>query len=179
MNPVIGLDVSKGESQVQAYLEKGMPYRKSFSITHDLDGLELLVKFLREVENHTGQKPPVVLEATGHYHIPVVQHLEQFQYLLIIVNPLIAYKAKSSSLRKVKTDAIDAVHLCELYYKEELDPYKKRGIQLLNLRNLTRQHEALYQSHILSLGMYIHLLLQYKEHLSKLKADFVLPHLSV
>lgn len=27
------------------------------------------------------------------------------------------------------------------YYKEDLEPYKKRGVQLLNLRNLTRQHE--------------------------------------
>jgi transposase len=27
MNPVIGLDVSKGESQVQAFLDKGKPYR--------------------------------------------------------------------------------------------------------------------------------------------------------
>lgn len=28
-----------------------------------------------------------------------------------------------------------------MFYKEELEPYKKRGVQLLNLRNLTRQHE--------------------------------------
>lgn len=56
-------------------------------------------------------------------------------------HPLISYKAKNSSLRKVKTDIIDANHLCELYYKEDLELYKKRGIQLLNLRNLTRQHD--------------------------------------
>ncbi len=54
---------------------------------------------------------------------------------------MISYKDRSSSLRKVKTDAVDAYHLCELFYKEELEPYKKRGVQLLNLRNLTRQHE--------------------------------------
>lgn len=59
------------------------------------------------------------------------------------MNPLISHRAKSSSLRKVKTDAIDAYHLCELFYKEELKPYKKRGIQLLNLRNLTRQQESI------------------------------------
>ena len=28
MNPVVGLDVAKGESQVQAFLDKGKPYRK-------------------------------------------------------------------------------------------------------------------------------------------------------
>jgi transposase len=41
MNPVIGLDVSKGESQVQAFLDKGKQYRKSFSITH-VDRLHLV-----------------------------------------------------------------------------------------------------------------------------------------
>jgi len=262
MNPVIGLDVSKGESQVQAFLDKGKPYRKSFKVSHTIEGLDLLVKFLEEVKRETGKQPPIVLEATGHYHASLVQYLEDRGYLLIIINPLISYKAKSSSLRKVKTDAVDAYHLCELFYKEDLEPYKKRGVQLLNLRNLTRQHEnitgvliqtklqfqaildqvfpeyrgvfgdlysvvslltlsefpssedileasvetiadkiaqlcksrsyrwanekaiqlkaaadrnpfekTLYQSHILSLGMYINIILQYKEHLSKLESE--------
>ena len=141
MNPVIGLDVSKGESQVQAFLDKGKPYLKSFKVSHTVEGLGLLEKFLDEVRRETGKKPPIVLEATGHYHSSVVQYLEDRGYLLIIINPLISYKAKSSSLRKVKTDAVDAYQLCELFYKEDLEPYKKRGVQLLNLRNLTRQHE--------------------------------------
>ena len=141
MNPVIGLDVSKGESQVQAFLDKGKPYRKSFKVSHTLEGLSLLVDFLEKVKREAGKKPPVVLEATGHYHSSVVQYLEDRGYLMIIINPLISYKAKSSSLRKVKTDVVDAYLLCELFYKEDLEPYKKRGVQLLNLRNLTRQHE--------------------------------------
>ena len=28
MNPVVGLDVAKGESQVQAFLDKKKPYKK-------------------------------------------------------------------------------------------------------------------------------------------------------
>jgi transposase len=32
MNLVVGLDVSKGESQVQAFLDKEKPYPKSFSV---------------------------------------------------------------------------------------------------------------------------------------------------
>jgi transposase len=262
MNPVVGLDVSKGESQIQAFLDKGKPFRKSFKVSHTLEGLNLLVNFLEEIKRESGQKPPVILEATGHYQAPVVQYLEQRGYLLIVINPLISYKAKGSSLRKVKTDAVDAYLLCELFYKEELEPYKKRGVQLLNLRNLTRQHEnitgvmiqtklqfqavleqvfpeykgvfgdlysvvslltlsefpssedimkaseetitdkifelcksrsigwarekaihlkaaatrnpfekVVYQSHILSLGIYINILLQYKEHLSKLEGE--------
>ena len=144
MNPVIGLDVAKGESQVQAFLDKHKPYRKSFSILHNIDELNnVFLKFLQEIESLAGSKPSVVLESTGHYHTSVVQFLEEHQYVCIIVNPLIAYRAKSSNLRKVKTDATDAYHLCELYYKEELEPYKKRGVQLLNLRNLTRIQETI------------------------------------
>jgi len=262
MNPVVGLDISKGESQVQAFPDKGKPYRKSFKVDHTLNGLSSLVAFLEDVKGESGKKPSVILEATGHYQTPVVQYLEERGYLLIIINPLISYKARGSSLRKVKTDAIDTYLLCELFYKEELEPYKRRGIQLLNLRNLTRQHEnitgvmiqtklqfqavleqvfpeykgvfgdlysvvslltlsefpssedilkaseetitdkifglcksrsikwanekaiqlkaaaarnpfekTVYQSHILSLSMYINILLQYKEHLSKLETE--------
>ncbi|MFE4142693.1 hypothetical protein ACFX4I_12520 [Peribacillus sp. YIM B13472] len=38
MNPVVGLDISKGESQVQAFLDKGKPYQKSFKMTHSVRG---------------------------------------------------------------------------------------------------------------------------------------------
>ncbi|WP_042351385.1 IS110 family transposase [Bacillus massiliigorillae] len=143
MNPVIGLDVAKGESQVQAFLEKKKPYKKSFKVAHTLEGLHKLHAFIREVEEFTDSKPPIVLESTGHYHMPVVQYFEKRGYLLIIVNPLISYKAKSSSLRKVKTDVIDAYHLCELYYKEDLEPCKKRGILLEYKKHLSKLEEEI------------------------------------
>nr|WP_260402060.1 IS110 family transposase [Peribacillus simplex] len=60
-----------------------------------------------------------------------------------------SYQAKKSSLRKVKTDAIDdAYQLCVLYYKEDLEPHKIRGIQLLDLRNLSRQQEIVTNMYI-------------------------------
>ena len=147
MNPVVGLDVSKGESQVQAFLEKGKPYRKSFTVTHTTEELTNLLRFLEEVEKETKVEPTVILESTGHYHTPVIQFLDEQNYVYILVNPLLSYNAKKSSLRKVKTDKIDAFRLCELFYKEDFEPYKKRGIQLLNLHNLTRQHETITGEH--------------------------------
>src|SRR3954470_7101298 len=109
MNPVIGLDVAKGESQVQAFLDKKQPYKKSFKVAHTLEGLSSLLDFIREVEDVSGGRPPIVLESTGHYHTPIVQYFEDRGYLLIIVNPLISYRAKSSSLRKVKTDIMTLI----------------------------------------------------------------------
>jgi transposase len=85
VNPVIVLDVAKGESQVQAFLQ---PYKKSFKVSHTLDGLSSLLDFIKEVEDVSGGQPPIVLESTGHYHTPIVQYFEDRGYLLIIVNPL-------------------------------------------------------------------------------------------
>jgi len=148
MNPVIGLDVAKGESEVQAFLDKDKPFGKSFSVKHTKEDLDSLISFLREIERNTGVRPAVILESTGHYHTPIIQCLEGSQYLYILVNPIISYQAKKTSLRKVKTDAIDAYQLCVLYYKEEFEPYKKRGLRLLNLRTLSRQYETVTNLYI-------------------------------
>ncbi|MFB5193280.1 IS110 family transposase [Alicyclobacillus fastidiosus] len=143
MNPVVGLDIAKGESKGQVFLDKDTPHGKSFNILHTSAGLDQFHDVLRSVEELTGVSPTIIFESTGHYHKPITQFLDEQNYVYILVNPLIAYQAKKTSLRKVKTDALDAYNLCKLYYKEEFEPYKKRGIQLLDLRNLTRQHESI------------------------------------
>ncbi|MEK4244554.1 IS110 family transposase [Psychrobacillus sp. FSL K6-2684] len=148
MNPVVGLDVAKGESQVQAFLDKSKPFGKSYSMKHTKEELDRFIGFLKEIEGMTGQMPMVILESTGHYHSPVIQYLEDHEVLYILLNPIISYQAKRSSLRKVKTDAIDAYQLCVLYYKEDFDPHKNRGIQLLNLRNLSRQQEIVTNMYV-------------------------------
>ncbi|MED3998251.1 IS110 family transposase [Peribacillus frigoritolerans] len=148
MNPVVGLDVAKGESQVQAFLGQSKPYGKSFSMKHTKEELDQFLDFLKEVEEVAGQMPMVILESTGHYHSPVIQYLEEQGILYILLNPIISYQAKKSSLRKVKTDAIDAYQLCVLYYKEDFEPHKMRGIQLLDLRNLSRQQEIVTNMYV-------------------------------
>ena len=148
MNPVVGLDVAKGESQVQAFLDKSMSYGKSFSIKHTREELDRLIGFLKEMEIMAGQMPMVILESTGHYHTPIIQYMEAHGILYVLLNPIISHQAKKSSLRKVKTDEIDAYQLCVLYYKEEFEPYKSRGIQLLNLRNLSRQQEIITNMYV-------------------------------
>ncbi|WP_286201291.1 transposase [Bacillus sp. ISL-4] len=92
--------------------------------------------------------PMVILESTGHYQTPVIQYLEEQGVLYILLNPIISYQAKKTSLRKGKTDAIDAYQLCVLYNKEDFEPHKIRGIQLLDLRNLSRQQEIVTNMYV-------------------------------
>jgi len=77
MNPVVGIDVAKGESETQAFVDKGKPYGKNFSIKHNRDELDRLVSFLGEIETITGKMPVVILESTGHYLTPIIQCLEE------------------------------------------------------------------------------------------------------
>ncbi|MFZ0443063.1 MAG: transposase [Bacillus sp. (in: firmicutes)] len=87
MNPVIGLDVAKGESQVQMFLDKKMPYKNSVKVEHTVEGLKELHSYLLDLEHQAGMKPPVVLESTGHYHAPVIQFLEARYFLVKLLHP--------------------------------------------------------------------------------------------
>lgn len=80
MNPVIGLDVSKGESHAQAFTDRGVPHGKIFQFEHNLEGLASFLNFVQDLECITGLRPAVVLEATGHYHSPVIPFLDEHQY---------------------------------------------------------------------------------------------------
>ncbi|WP_197208150.1 hypothetical protein [Cytobacillus firmus] len=45
MNPVVAMDVAKGESQIQDFLDKKKTFQKSFKVEHTLAGLEKLMSF--------------------------------------------------------------------------------------------------------------------------------------
>ncbi|WP_026584884.1 hypothetical protein [Bacillus sp. J33] len=74
MDPVIGLDVAKGESQVQAFLARKHPFGKTFKFKYDTKGLQDFYVFYTEVERHTVAEPVIVLDSTGYYHIFTSHH---------------------------------------------------------------------------------------------------------
>ncbi len=51
MNPVIGLDIAKGESEAQAFLDKNKPYGKSFSVAHTCGGLSQFLGLTKEIQS--------------------------------------------------------------------------------------------------------------------------------
>lgn len=65
----------------------------------------------------------------------------------------------------MKTDAADALLLGALFYKEEFEPYKKRGQHLMKLRYLTRQYESLT-------GMYVQAKLQFQAILDQVFPEY-------
>lgn len=148
MDPVIGLDVAKGESQVQAFLARKQPFGKTFKFKHDTNGLRDFYVFYKEVKLNAEADPVDIFESTGHYHEPVLQYLEEKRITYYLVNPVVSYETKKSSLRKVKSDPADARHLCELYYKEDLETFHRKNVETMNLRNLSRQHDSLTRNYV-------------------------------
>ncbi len=110
-------------------------------MVHTQDGFEKLGNLLEELKQVTGLEPAVVLEATGHYHRSLVAYLEREGYRHFIVNPLQSKRAKGTRLRKVKTDAADAWHLAEMFYRGDIQPHRTWTEEMTELQHLTRQHE--------------------------------------
>ncbi|WP_240422023.1 IS110 family transposase [Paenibacillus periandrae] len=141
MEPVVGLDVSKGMSVAQAFTSRNEVSGKPKSIVHTEEGFEEFGEWLGELSQKTGKEPVVVLEATGHFHRGLVAYMERSGICHMVINPLQSKRAKGSQLRKVKTDAVDAWHLAEMYYPGDVKPHRNGDTQLLELQHLTRQHE--------------------------------------
>ncbi|WP_110933537.1 IS110 family RNA-guided transposase [Paenibacillus bouchesdurhonensis] len=141
MEPVVGVDVAKGCSVMQAFTKRNEPYGKLESISHDENGFERLGEVLAGGHVATGITPVVVLEATGHYHKPLVAYLKRSGWTHFIVNPLQSKRAKGTQLRKVKTDATDTWHLADMYYRGDVEPHRTWDKAFTELQHVTRQHE--------------------------------------
>ena len=74
MGPVVGLDVSKGTSTLQAFTDRNKPYGKMINIAHTQDGFEKLGNLLEELKQVTGLEPAVVLEAPKEALNDYVEH---------------------------------------------------------------------------------------------------------
>ncbi|WP_340386931.1 IS110 family transposase [Paenibacillus sp. FSL E2-0151] len=141
MEPVVGVDVAKGSSVIQAFQKRNEPVGKAIVIEHVASGFEQFTEMLGALQAETGVAPVVVLEATGHYHRALVSCLNRSGYTYYIVNPLQSKRAKGTQLRKVKTDAADAWHLAEMYYRGDVKPHRNWDETFTELQHLTRQHE--------------------------------------
>ena len=103
----IGIDVSKGKSTVCGMKPGGEIVYAPFEVQHTREGMLELVSLLRG----SGEEVRVVLESTGSYHCPVVAALLENGIFVSVVNSLRMKRFCSQSIRKVKTDRIDAIVL--------------------------------------------------------------------
>ena len=134
----VGIDVSKGKSMVCIMKPGGEVLKTPFEMLHSMESILHLVKLIDSYD----EEVRVILEDTGHYHLPVVTLLVEKGIFTCCVNALRMKKFCSQSIRRAKTDKIDAVHIAQfgLTYWDELSPVKPPENVYRELKLLARQY---------------------------------------
>lgn len=118
----VGIDVSKGKSTVCIMKPCGEVVKPPFDISHTADELDSLVSLIKSFDEETR----VIMEDTGHYHLPVAAYLSTQNIFVCCVNALRMKKFCSQSIRRAKTDKIDAVKIALFgltYWNELMQAY--------------------------------------------------------
>lgn len=106
----VGIDVSKGKSTVSIMSTEGEIIEKPFEISHNREGLELLVSKMEKLPKNDIK---IMMENTSTYHLPVYVYLMSKDYFVIQENAFKIKKYLDREIRKAKTDKKDALKLAE------------------------------------------------------------------
>lgn len=141
-NPALCIDVSKSSSFATGFLSYNKPYSKPFDFPHTPDGMKSALHCLKELQNDSNSKPDIVLEATGNFYKPVTQYFIDLGYSVYVLNPLQTSMEKRKSIRKIKTDPVDTYRIAQVYYTNDLKPFKEQSHDTQELRSLCRQWDG-------------------------------------
>jgi len=142
---VAGIDVSKHFSDL-CVLSADNSVLRELHFTHDQSGLKQAAHIMKEIEVQQKEKPVLIMESTSHYHRLPYYFFREQGFDVVIVNPLQSNAIKNISIRKVKTDKVDAYRIALLYRLQSYEATNQPIDILFDLRNLTRQYSDLVKS---------------------------------
>jgi transposase len=135
----IGIDVAKDKHDCFIISSEGVVLADVFTIPNDMTGFNCLLQRIQACS--AGQdRIKVGLEATGHYSYNILRFLLDNGLDSFVINPLHTnlYR-KSLSLRKTKTDRVDARTIAMMLMSDvDLKPYTDTAYHNEELKSLTR-----------------------------------------
>ncbi len=140
-----GIDVAKDKHDCLIVDSDGMILFQTFTIPNNKQGFGELLTNLKTCGSDSS-KMKVGLEATGHYSDNLLEFLISSGLTTTVINPLHTnlYR-KSLSLRKTKTDRVDAHSIVTMLRTESLKPYSQSSYHVRELKSLTRYRFSLVQ----------------------------------
>ena len=135
----VGIDVAKDKHDCFITNSDGEVLFKSFAISNNREGFETLFQKIQSVSDDLA-KVKVGLEATGHYSYNLLGYLLDKGLPTYVINPLHTnlYR-KSLSLRKTKTDKVDARTIASMIMSDvNLKSYSNTSYHNEELKSLTR-----------------------------------------
>ena len=135
----VGIDVAKDKHDCFIINSEGTVLADVFTIPNSMEGFHFLRERIR-VTTTSQDKIKVGLEATGHYSYNILGFLLDNGLPTYVLNPLHTnlYR-KSLSLRKTKTDRVDARTIAAMLMSDVgLKPYTDTAYHNEELKSLTR-----------------------------------------
>jgi len=134
-----GIDVAKDKHDCFITNSDGEALFKAFTIPNNRDGFDELYQKIKSLTDDLA-KVKVGLEATGHYSYNILGYLLDKGLTTFVINPLHTnlYR-KSLSLRKTKTDKVDAHTIATMLMSDvNLKSYSDTSYHNEELKSLTR-----------------------------------------
>jgi transposase len=140
-----GIDVAKDKHDCLIVDSDGVILFQTFTIPNSKKGFDELFANLKTCGSDLS-KIKVGLEATGHYSDNLLEFLIANDLPTTVINPLHTnlYR-KGLSLRKTKTDKVDAHSIVTMLRTESLKPYSQSSYHVRELKSLTRYRFSLVQ----------------------------------
>ena len=135
----VGIDVAKDKHDCFIQSSEGEVLADVFTISNNMDGFNTLLEKIQTCTS-SQDKIKVGLEATGHYSYNILGFLLDNGLATYVLNPLRTnlYR-KSLSLRKTKTDRVDARTIAAMLLSDAgLKPYTDVAYHNEELKSLTR-----------------------------------------
>ena len=104
----IGIDVSKRKSTVAMMNVMGEILQLPFEVEHSQNGVKELLDLIKDYRK---DQVRFIMEATGIYHVGLLNELQKQGYFVHVANPLLIKKYFDAEIRKGKTDRKDALKL--------------------------------------------------------------------
>ena len=135
----VGIDVAKDKHDCCILGSDGEILFSPFTIQNTLQGFDELYEKIWSLTSDMSEIK-VGLEATGHYHLNLLRSLLDNGLPSFVINPLHTnlYR-KGQSLRKTKTDKVDAASIAMMLLTDRtLKPYSDTSYHNEELKSLTR-----------------------------------------
>ena len=136
----VGIDVAKDKHDCFIISSEGEVLADVFTVPNSKEGFEALLQTINTCTGIDGGKIKVGLEATGHYSYNILGFLLDKGLPTYVINPLHTNLfRKSQSLRKTKTDRVDARTIASMLMSDvSLKPYTNIAYHNSELKSLTR-----------------------------------------
>jgi len=137
----VGIDISKYKHDCFICNDTGEVIVENLSFENNKKGFQQFLDLLKPYDNSNVR---IGLEATGHYGLNLKLFLEKNNFSFMEFNPLLVKEFyKSLSLRRTKTDKVDATVICQKLMSVPYKPNSKLFYHKYSIKSLTRLRETL------------------------------------